>query len=152
QKMSNDEVVAVAFEYTIGDKIYRVGEFGTDGVDATVIGQNQDGQDIPTSQSLILKLLKSSLTSTEEPVWELMMKNIYAIDGAQNLSQEGFRLNILYTDPQPLNYITPVGGVPLPSDVADTPLLNVFNLDRLNSTNDPEQGGDGFFDFISSAI
>ncbi len=152
QRMSNDEVIAVAYEYTIGEKIYRVGEFGTDGIDATVVGQDQNGQDVPTSQSLILKLLKSSLTSTEEPVWDLMMKNVYLLPGAQNITQEGFRLNILYTDPSPLNYITPVGATPLPEDVANTPLLNVFNLDRLNSTNDPELGGDGFFDFVSSAV
>ncbi len=152
QRMSNDEVIAVAYEYTIGDKIYRVGEFGTDGLDATIVGQDQDGQDVPTSQSLILKLLKSSLTSTEEPVWDLMMKNVYMLPGAQNISQEGFRLNILYTDPSPLNYITPAGGAPLPEGVANTPLLNVFNLDRLNSTNDPEEGGDGFFDFVSSSV
>lgn len=151
QKMSNDEVIAVAYEYTIGEKVYRVGEFGTDGVDATVIGQDQNNVDIPTSQSLILKLLKSSLTSTEEPVWDLMMKNIYSIPDGQYLVEDGFRFNILYNDPSPLNYISAVGATPLPADVESTPLLNVFNLDRLNSTKDPEQGGDGFFDFVSSA-
>ena len=56
----------------------------------------------------------------------------------------------MYTDPQPLNYISPVAGTTLPDDVADTPLLNVFNLDRLNSTDDPQNGGDGWFDYISN--
>lgn len=51
-------------------------------------------------------------------------------------------------DPSPLNYITPAPGSTLPADVAETPLLNVFNVDRLNYNNDPQQGGDGFFDFI----
>ncbi len=150
QKLSNDEVLAVAYEYTIGDQVYRVGEFGTDGVDATVIGQDGEGNDVPATQSLVLKMLKSALTSTDEPVWDLMMKNIYQLEGNQ-LTQDGFRFNILYTDPQPLNYIQPAGN-PLPEGVANTPLLNVFHLDRLNNTNDPQEGGDGYFDFVSSAL
>lgn len=152
QKLSNDEVLAVAYEYTMGDKVYRVGEFGTDGVDATVVGQDGNGQDVPTTQSLVLKMLKSALTSTDEPVWDLMMKNIYKMESGMQLSQEGFRFNILYTDPQPLNYIQPVAGTTLPAGVAETPLLNVFHLDRLNTTNDPQEGGDGYFDFVSSAV
>jgi hypothetical protein len=28
--------------------------------------------------------------------------------------------------------------------VAETPLLKVFNLDKLNYNNDPQTGGDGF--------
>jgi hypothetical protein len=81
------------------------------------------------------------------PTWNLMMKNIYQIPGGFQLQQEDFRLNILYTDPSPLNYITQSGIDPLPADVEQTPLLKVFNLDQLNYTNDPQEGGDGFFDF-----
>jgi len=150
QQLNNDEVLAVAFEYTIGGKVYKVGEFGTDGVDATVIGQDGNNQDIPTTQSLVLKMLKSTLASVEEPVWDLMMKNMYKIPNTSFVEKEGFRLNIMYTDPSPLNYISPVAGTTLPEDVANTPLLNVFNLDRLNSTNDPQAGGDGWFDYIAN--
>ncbi|SEH89558.1 protein involved in gliding motility SprA [Paenimyroides aquimaris] len=151
QPLNNDEVLAVAFEYTIGGKVYKVGEFGTDGVDATVIGQDGDNQDIPTTQSLVLKMLKSTLASVNEPVWDLLMKNIYKIPNTSYLDKEGFRLNIMYTDPSPLNYISPVAGTTLPEDVANTPLLNVFNLDRLNSTDDPQNGGDGWFDYIANS-
>jgi hypothetical protein len=43
------------YEYTIGDKVYRVGEFGNDGVDATLVtGTPQSNQAIIT-QSLVLK-------------------------------------------------------------------------------------------------
>jgi len=150
QPLENDEVLAVAYEYTIGGKVYRVGEFGTDGVDATVIGQNGNNQDVPTTQSLVVKMLKSTLSSVDEPVWDLMMKNIYSLNTRQ-ISEEGFRFNIMYTDPSPLNYISPVAGTALPDGVANTPLLNVFNLDRLNSTNDPQNGGDGWFDFIANS-
>ncbi|HJY11701.1 MAG TPA: cell surface protein SprA, partial [Flavobacterium sp.] len=50
--------------------------------------------------------------------------------------------------------ITPVSGSSFPANptpdnkVDQTPLLNVFNLDRLNYNNDPQTGGDGFFDYL----
>src|SRR5690606_20136419 len=149
QRLNNDEVLAVAYQYTIGGQVYQVGEFGTDGVNATVVGQNDQGQDLPTTQALILKMLKSNLTNVNQPIWNLMMKNIYAIPGGAQLEQDGFRFNILYTDPSPLNYITPAAGAELPEDVAETPLLKVFHLDRLNYTNDPQPGGDGFFYYVA---
>jgi cell surface protein SprA len=158
QKLNNDEVLAVAYQYTIGDEVYQVGEFGTDGVNATVVDNqnpNPDTQPIPSTQSLILKMLKSNLVNVNEPSWDLMMKNIYQIPGAYQLAQEDFRFNILYTDPSPLNYITPAadplspGGIyPLPEGVAETSLLRVFDVDRLTYANDPQPGGDGFFDFV----
>jgi cell surface protein SprA len=154
QKLANDEVLAVAYQYTIGDDVYQVGEFGTDGVDATQVSTTG----VPTSQALILKMIKSNLTTIKQkvpndaltmPTWNLMMKNIYQIPGAYQLQQEDFRFNILYTDPSPINYISEVNSSnPLPADVEDTPLLKVFNLDKLNYTNDPQVGGDGFFDFV----
>ena len=156
QRLTNDEVLAVAYQFTIGDQVYQVGEFGTDGVDATQTGPSNPDTGQPTTvstQALILKMLKSNLLNVNTPVWDLMMKNIYQIPGAFQLQQEDFRFNILYTDPSPLNYITPVPGTPFPASppnepVAETPLLNVFNVDRLNYNNDPEVGGDGFFDFL----
>ena len=154
QKLANDEVLAVAYQYTIGDKVYQVGEFGNDGIDATtVVGDTPATQAIIT-QSLVLKMLKSNLTNVKNPIWNLMMKNIYQIPGGYQLKKEDFRFNILYSDPSPLNYITPVAGSPFPVNpsiedrIAETPLLKVFNLDKLNFNNDPQVGGDGFFDFM----
>ena len=43
QRLNNDEVLAVAFQYTIGGKVYQVGEFANDGVDATDVTTNDDG-------------------------------------------------------------------------------------------------------------
>ncbi|WP_310380504.1 cell surface protein SprA [Flavobacterium sp.] len=155
QRLANDEVLAVAFQYTIGDQIYQVGEFGNDGIDATsVVGGNNNANQAIITNSLILKMLKSNLTNVKNPVWNLMMKNIYQIPGGYQLKQEDFRFNILYTDPSPLNYITEVPGTPFPpsplpeNQVELTPLLKVFNLDKLNYNNDPQTGGDGFFDFM----
>ncbi|MFB9078741.1 cell surface protein SprA [Flavobacterium procerum] len=154
QRLANDEILAVAFEYTVGDKVYQVGEFGSDGVDATVVTGNNNANQAIITQSLVLKMLKSNLTNVQNPVWNLMMKNVYQIPQAYQIKQEDFRLNILYTDPSPINYISPVTGSPFPANPApqnkvdETPLLNVFNLDRLNYNNDPQTGGDGFFDYV----
>ncbi|WP_298222162.1 cell surface protein SprA [Flavobacterium sp.] len=159
QRLSNDEVLAVAYQYTIGDQVYQVGEFGNDGVDATQPGSFDPITGVPqtiTTQSLVLKMLKSNLTNTAKPIWNLMMKNIYQIPGAFQLEQQDFKFNILYSDPSPINYISPVAGTPFPPNdpsnrdnwVNDTPLLKVFNVDKLNYNNDPQAGGDGFFDFI----
>jgi len=94
QRLSNDEVLAVAYQYTIGDKVYQVGEFGTDGVDSTVITDSGTSSQTISTQSLILKMLKSSLTNVQKPIWNLMMKNIYQIQGGYQLKQEDFRFNI----------------------------------------------------------
>lgn len=152
QRLSNDEVLAVSFQYTVNGRVFQVGEFSNDGVEAT--GEfdpiNQTGGE---AQNLIVKMLKSNIVNVNQPIWDLMMKNIYSL-GAFQLEREDFRLDILYTDPSPLNFITPAAGsaefpaLPLPEDVDQTTLLRVFNLDRLNTNNDPQQGGDGFFDFF----
>ena len=133
QKLNADEVLAVAFEYTINGKIYRVGEFSDNG--------------IVYPQTLIVKLLKSNMVSTDEPTWNLMMKNIYALN-AYDIDPNDFRLNILYANPTPFNYIKPINGVSLPPDVNERILLNVFNMDRLTAQGDPQPKGDGFFDFV----
>lgn len=152
QRLNNDEVLAVSFQYTVNGRVYQVGEFSTDGVEGTS-DYNPEDNTGGEAQNLVVKLLKSNITGVSEPAWDLMMKNIYSL-GAFQLEPENFRLNILYTDPSPLNYITAATGTnefpatPLPEDVEQTTLLRVFNLDRLNSMNDPQQGGDGFFDFL----
>lgn len=149
QRLSNDEVLGVAFQYTFNGQVFQVGEFANGGIDATTISGGVNP--IIENNTLILKLLKSNITNVEDPIWDLMMKNIYAT-GAFQLSQEDFKFNILYSDPTPRNYITPVADFPEP-DPGDKPLeerilLEVFNLDRLNVYNDLQDGGDGFFDYV----
>ncbi|WP_366663755.1 cell surface protein SprA [Winogradskyella sp.] len=165
QRLLNDEVLAVAFQYTINGQVFQVGEFANDGVDATDVQTGNNGNQVVNNQSLILKMLKSAVVAVDEPIWDLMMKNIYDT-GAFQLSQEDFRLNIFYTEASPLNYITPaeVNGVPVPfpqlydnntstptddTEIEETPLIRLFHLDRLNFNGDPQEGGDGFFDFVN---
>lgn len=125
--LNTDEVLAVAYEYTIGGQVFKVGEFSTDGITAP--------------QALVLKLLKGTTLSPKLPTWSLMMKNIYSL-GSGKLDKKDFVLNVLYQDDKTgnsVNYI-PEGGL------ADKILLQVLGLDNLNTQLDREP--DGFFDFI----
>lgn len=127
QTLQPDEVLAVAFEYTLGGRSYQVGEFSSDIKE--------------TGQSLFVKLLKNTANSPDAACWDLMMKNVYSLN-AYSVQKEKFQLNITYqsdTTGVYLRYI-PEGKI------AKTPLLRVMNLDRLNSQN--QTGADGFFDFV----
>jgi cell surface protein SprA len=126
-----DEVLAVAYQYTVNGKVFQVGEFS---------------QDVPVDSTsgvqkvLFLKLLKATSPRTTLPIWDLMMKNIYSI-GYGSLERQDFQFNVLYEEPGggEKRYI-PEG------DQAGVPLITLLNLDRLNNQNDPQP--DGVFDFV----
>jgi len=125
--LSSDEVLAVAYEYTYGGKTYQVGEFS--------------GDITSTDQSLYVKMLKGTTSSTQYPMWDLAMKNVYAL-GAYQVQKSNFKLNIKYlsdTTGTELTYI-PDGAI------NGTPLLQVMNLDRLDANQ--ETNIDGKFDYI----
>ena len=147
QRLSNDEVLGVAFQYTYAGKVYQVGEFANGDVASTEIISQTTGSQVVQNNSLVVKMLKSNLTSVQQPVWDLMMKNIYNT-GAFQLAEDEFRLSILYTDPSPINYMTPVDAKQWPENLEKQILLNTFQLDRLNNYQDPLPQGDGFFDYI----
>jgi cell surface protein SprA len=126
QSLNNDEVLAVAFQYTYRGETFQVGEFATDGVS----GQG----------ALMLKLLKPTITNPKLKLWDLMMKNVYSI-GAYQLDRQGFRLDILYNNPEtslPVNFF-PYDGLD------DQQLVTLLEMDRLNMNNQPFS--DGLFDF-----
>lgn len=84
--LNNDEVLAVAYQYTYNGKTYQVGEFSSDQpVDAT------------NRKVLYVKLLKNQLLKTNLPTWKLMMKNIYSLNAFQ-ISPNNFRLLITRLD------------------------------------------------------
>jgi cell surface protein SprA len=126
-----DEVLAVAYQYTVNGKVFQVGEFS---------------QDVPVDSTsgiqkiLFLKLLKATSPRTRLPIWGLMMKNIYSV-GYGNLERQDFQFNVLFEEPSAgeKRYL-PEG------DQAGVPLLTLINLDRLNNQNDPQP--DGVFDYI----
>lgn len=126
--LNSDEVLAVAYEYTLNGRVYKVGEFSTDGISAPEV--------------LMLKLLKGTNLTPRLPNWDLMMKNIYAL-GAFNIDQRDFKMQVLYQDDETgnaINYL-PEG------ELSERILLEVMNLDKLNRQLDPSP--DGVFDFIN---
>ncbi len=127
-----DQVLAVSYEYEYNGEKYQVGEFSTD------LPLNPD-----TTTVLFTKLLKATTQNVDLPLWDLMMKNFYSI-GAYQVSQEDFRLDIFYEDPgKSLKRYLPT------EKYENLPLLNLFGLDQLTTTGDPQPGGDGQFDFVN---
>ncbi len=125
--LNSDEVLAVAFEYTLNGQVYQVGEFSADIT--------------TTDQCLYLKMLRSTTLSPSLPSWHLMMKNVYNLGGYQ-IQKQKFKLNIKYlsdTTGTAINYL-PIPGLNNKS------LLQVMNLDRLDTNLDSYS--DGFFDFV----
>lgn len=125
--LNTDEVLAVAYEYTYQGKVYQVGEFSSDITD--------------TSDCIYLKMLRGTTVSPRLPMWRLMMKNVYSL-GAYQLQSKNFKLQIKFlsdTTGTEINYL-PVGSI------ANQPLLQVMNLDRIDSNQ--ESNSDGFFDYI----
>lgn len=130
--LNSDQVLAVAYQYTVNENIYQVGEFSDQGI----ISPN----------TLMVKLLRSTTINTKIPMWDLMMKNVYSI-GAYQVNNDDFILNILYagnTNGVPTGYLTEG-----PEDVQGVPLIRVLNLDNLDPQLNPP--GDGVFDFIGNA-
>lgn len=142
--LQSDEVLGIAFEYTYKGQTYQVGEFGADVADSSTDGTTNTG-----SGALFVKMLKSASFSPISYTWDLMMKNIYSL-GANNIQQEGFKLQISYQADTIGAYISylPEGNI------KNKPLLQVMNLDRLNAQNkavtnaDKSKSGDGVFDFV----
>lgn len=129
--LSSDQVLAVAFQYTVigDDKVYQVGEFSNE---------------VATPNCIRVKLLKSSNLNTKSPLWKLMMKNVYSLSAYQ-VSKDKFRLNILYTgdaEGTPNGFFTQGAQKGIP-------LIRLMGLDRLNQQQDPSP--DGIFDFIDGA-
>ncbi len=130
QQLNNDEVLAVAFQYTLDGQTFQVGEFSTDG--------------ISPPDALILRLLKATITNPRLPLWDLMMKNVYSL-GAFQVNRENFRLEVVYNNPTTGVDINYVPRAP----VDQIPLLQTVGMDRLDPNNAPNP--DGWFDFIDGA-
>ncbi|NLP57850.1 cell surface protein SprA [Lutibacter sp. B1] len=137
RRLADSDVLAVAFEYTIsGDsKVYKVGEFTSDG--------------IVSPDNIVVKLLRSEIISTEIPMWELMMKNIYSLQ-TYRMQQDGFRLELLYADDATGVSINVLQNAQT-SGVSDRTLLNLFDIDRLDQNQFYTPEGDGYFDYVEGS-
>lgn len=127
QQLSNEQSLAVSYQYTYGGKTYQVGEFS---------------DQVPDNNALLIcKLLKSNNVSVKHPLWNLMMKNVYAL-GAYNLNAQDFKLDVYYN-----NIETGVDVPYLPfGAINGVQLIRVLNCDKLSVNGD--RNPDGVFDFI----
>jgi len=129
--LNNDEVLAVAYQYTYNGVVYQVGEFST------------DHPVNPTSpQVLYVKLLKNELLKTSLPTWNLMMKNIYSLNAFQ-ISPTNFKLSI--------NRLDDASGIQKPvmeegKNTKGKLWIQVTDLDNLDQQLQKQP--DGYFDFL----
>ena len=130
QALNNAEVLAVAYQYTLNGRTYQVGDLSNDGFTAP--------------DALYLKMLKSTVVDVLNPIWDLMMRNVYSL-GAYQVNSQEFLLNVWYNDPEE-GIDVPV--IPEPQ-VQDIPLLQVFEMDKLDLNGNPQS--DGRFDFVDQA-
>jgi cell surface protein SprA len=129
----NDEVLAVAYEYTLNGRRYKVGEL------------TEDYQMRQDNEVLILKMLKSSTVRNhlEHPMWDLMMKNIYTLNTTA-LSKQNFQLRVVYKDDATgIDNSNVIEGGP---QIKDMPYVKLLGLDKLNFAGDPQP--DGNFDYV----
>ena len=125
--LASDEILAVAYSYTYRGRTYQVGEFSSD---------------ITSSdQSLYVKMLKGTTASPSLRMWDLAMKNVYAV-GANTIQRSNFKLNIKYLSDTTGNELTYIPA----GKINGVPLLQVMNLDRLDANQ--ETNIDGKFDYI----
>ena len=129
-----DQVVGIAAEYTYNGQPHKIGEFSDEVQSGDSLNQNV----------LFVKMLKSTTANVRYPIWDLMMKNIYAI-GSANVDPQEFRFDVFYEDPGK-GQKRFLNGDGIPDPLKAKPLLQIFNLDMLNLQQDP--GPDGIFDFV----
>jgi len=134
RRMEDDEVLAVAYQYTIrgSTKIYQVGEFSNEVSDVI--------------SSVYLKMLKSTqVNNTKVPLWNLMMKNVYSL-GQYGIDANTLEIDIRYKDAatnNDINYMS--AGNP---NVKNKRWLEILGLDKLDQQQNKQP--DGRYDIIDN--
>lgn len=87
-------------------------------------GQTIDVGDVSQGggNRIYLKMIRPQTVTTSNPLWDLMMKNIYSL-GVSNLTQEGLEVDIKYTEQN-----VPASSLPQRSTI----LLQDLGLDRVD--------------------
>ncbi len=124
--LQTDQVLAVAYEYTLNGVTYQVGEFASDNTN--------------TSEALFVKSLKNTNNSPQMPNWRLMMKNVYYL--ASSIEKTKFRLDVKYQSDTTGVYLSYIPE----AQVKDKILIQVLGADRLDNNNKPHPNG--YFDFV----
>ena len=124
--LQTDQVLAVAYEYTLGGVTYQVGEFASDLSD--------------TKQALFVKSLKNTSNNPQQGNWGLMMKNVYYL--ASTVEKEKFRLDVKYQSDTTGVYLSYIPE----QQVKEQPIIRVLGADRLDNNN--KAHSNGYFDYV----
>ncbi len=124
--LQSDQVLAVAFEYTMNGVTYQVGEFASDNTN--------------TGEAIFVKALKNTNNSPEMGNWRLMMKNVYYL--ASNVEKTKFRLDVKYQSDTTGVYLTYIPE----QQVKDNIIIKVLGADRLDNNNKAHPNG--YFDYV----
>lgn len=149
-RLRANQVLAVSYNYYYTDKcdtLFQVGQLASSSVqfgDQTPpLGSDPDTVVVASPKVMFTKLIKPINQNTISPLWDLMMKNVYPLRTSQ-LNAQDFEFDVFYENDfgkgELLKYIPE-------EKLRKLPLLQAFNLDRLNRYGDPQP--DGIFDFIS---
>ena len=131
QALNADEILTVAYQYTVNGIQYQVGDLSTD-----------IAVDNGKPKVLYTKLLKNAVTKVNLPVWKLQMKNIYSL-GTYQVNPTNFILNITRLDEK-----SGVEEQVMTEGALTTAKrwLQLLDLDNINAQQD--RVPDGQFDFI----
>lgn len=137
--LNNGEVLAVAYEYRMGGKTYRVGELSSN-LSSTMENETESGSanDAPALYAKLIKTVEVDPNNNE--IWDLMMKNVYNI-GGYNIQEKDFDLQIkcLSSGGLYLDYAKE-------GQVKNQKWIKVIGADRLNSKQ--RKMSDGKYDFL----
>ena len=124
--VNETEMIAVSYQYYYDNKQYKVGEV------------SQDYQGRRDDELIFLKLIKPNTPAPNHPTFDLMMKNVYRLGGA-NISE--VQMQIEYQD-----FGSGLANLSIPEgkNTANQNLSQLLGLDRLNQNDD--QLPDGIFD------
>jgi cell surface protein SprA len=133
RKMEEDEVLAVAFQYTVASdgSTRKVGEFSTDAKEV--------------KEALYLKMLKSTqVNNTQIPLWDLMMKNVYSL-GTSGVDASTLEIDVFYNNPKTnnnINYLPSEGSIS-----ENKRWLQYLGVDKVDPQLNPNP--DGRYDIVN---
>jgi len=141
-RLKPEQSLGISYEYfyTLNcDQIYKVGSNTDEG---SISNTDRDGN-IQTEGIIYTKMLKSTNQRVSDPLWDLMMKNVYPLR-SNSLDPSNFEFDVFYENDAD-GSLTKFIPYPI-AEIRNTPLLNILGLDNLNERNDPQP--DGIFDFV----
>lgn len=134
--IQSDDVIAIAYEYTVDGQLFQVGEFASDSYNESA------SSSVNNTPTLWLKLLKPVAINPQSPLWSGMMKNVYNLQYT-NIQTQRSRVDITYQNSE-LNSYTPY--LPNTDKTREGLIVSLLGFDKLNANQ--SYYPDGAFDLV----